>query len=70
MQQALNKLGANPPLVEDGISGPKTGAAVWQFQQQNGLRDTGLLDGATVAALTRATQAGASGCRAAIFPRS
>jgi len=60
MQQALNKLGANPPLVEDGISGPKTGAAVSQFQQQNGLRDTGLLDGATVAALTRATQAGGS----------
>ncbi|MDI3561348.1 peptidoglycan-binding protein [Bradyrhizobium sp. Arg816] len=60
MQQALNKLGANPPLAEDGISGPKTGAAVSQFQQQNGLRDTGLLDAATVAALTRATQAGGS----------
>lgn len=60
MQQALNKLGANPPLVEDGISGPKTRAAVSQFQQQNGLRDTGLLDGATVAAITRATQAGGS----------
>jgi len=58
MQQALNKLGANPPLVEDGISGPKTKAAVSQFQQQNGLRDTGLLDAATVAAITRATQAG------------
>ena len=51
MQQALNKLGANPPLAEDGISGAKTRAAVSQFQQQNGLRDTGLLDGATVAAL-------------------
>lgn len=58
MQQALNKLGANPPLAEDGISGPKTKAAVSQFQQQNGLRDTGLLDAATVAALTRATQSG------------
>ncbi|MCS3731866.1 peptidoglycan-binding protein [Bradyrhizobium betae] len=58
MQQALNKLGANPPLVEDGISGPKTKAAVSQFQQQNGLRDTGLLDAATVAAITRAAQAG------------
>ena len=56
MQQALNKLGANPPLAEDGISGPKTRAAVSQFQQQNGLRDTGLLDAATVAAVTRATQ--------------
>jgi lysozyme family protein/peptidoglycan hydrolase-like protein with peptidoglycan-binding domain len=61
MQQALNKLGANPPLAEDGISGPKTRTAVSQFQQQNGLRDTGLLDGATVAALTRAAQAGSTG---------
>lgn len=58
MQQALNKLGANPPLAEDGISGPKTRAAVSQFQEQNGLRDTGLLDAATVAAITRATQPG------------
>lgn len=56
MQQALNRLGANPPLAEDGISGPKTKAAVSQFQQQNGLRDTGLLDGATMAALSRGTQ--------------
>jgi len=61
MQQALNKLGANPPLAEDGISGPKTRAAVSQFQQQNGLRDTGLLDRATVAAITRATQSGTAG---------
>jgi lysozyme family protein/peptidoglycan hydrolase-like protein with peptidoglycan-binding domain len=58
MQQALNRLGANPPLAEDGISGPNTKAAVSQFQQQNGLRDTGLLDGATIAAITRATQPG------------
>ncbi|MBR0962085.1 peptidoglycan-binding protein [Bradyrhizobium japonicum] len=56
MQQALNRLGANPPLAEDGISGPKTRAAVSLFQQQNGLRDTGLLDAATVAAITRAMQ--------------
>jgi len=58
MQQALNRLGANPQLAEDGISGPKTRAAVSQFQQQNGLRDTGLLDGATIAAITRAAQSG------------
>jgi peptidoglycan hydrolase-like protein with peptidoglycan-binding domain len=61
MQQALNKLGANPPLDEDGISGPKTKTAVSQFQQRNGLRDTGLLDGATVAALTRTAQSGPTG---------
>jgi peptidoglycan hydrolase-like protein with peptidoglycan-binding domain len=54
MQQTLNKLGANPPLDEDGISGPKTKAAVSQFQQRNGLQDTGLLDGTTIAAITRA----------------
>jgi lysozyme family protein/peptidoglycan hydrolase-like protein with peptidoglycan-binding domain len=54
MQQTLNKLGANPPLDEDGISGPKTKAAVSQFQQRNGLQDTGLLDGTTIAAVTRA----------------
>jgi lysozyme family protein/peptidoglycan hydrolase-like protein with peptidoglycan-binding domain len=54
MQQTLNKLGANPPLDEDGISGPKTQAAVSQFQQQHSLADTGLLDGTTIAAITRA----------------
>ncbi|MDN5000593.1 peptidoglycan-binding protein [Bradyrhizobium sp. GCM10027634] len=54
MQQTLNKLGANPPLDEDGISGPKTKAAVSAFQQRNGLPDTGLLDGTTIAAITRA----------------
>ncbi len=54
MQQTLNKLGATPPLDEDGISGPKTKAAVSQFQQRNGLQDTGLLDGTTIAAITRA----------------
>ncbi|OKO88787.1 hypothetical protein AC629_08600 [Bradyrhizobium sp. NAS80.1] len=54
MQRALNKLGANPPLDEDGISGPKTKAAVSQFQQRNGLQDTGILDGTTIAAITRA----------------
>jgi lysozyme family protein/peptidoglycan hydrolase-like protein with peptidoglycan-binding domain len=56
MQQALNRLGASPPLAEDGISGPKTKAAVSRFQQQNGLNDSGLLDGATIAAITRAGQ--------------
>jgi len=56
MQQSLNKLGANPPLEEDGIIGPKTKAAVVQFQQQHGLGDTGILDSATSAAITRAAQ--------------
>ncbi|MGY8704358.1 peptidoglycan-binding protein [Bradyrhizobium sp. 18BD] len=56
MQQSLNKLGANPPLEEDGIVGPKTKAAVLQFQVQHGLSDTGILDNATTAAITRAAQ--------------
>jgi lysozyme family protein/peptidoglycan hydrolase-like protein with peptidoglycan-binding domain len=56
MQQSLNKLGASPPLDEDGIVGPKTKAAVAQFQQQHGLTETGVLDNATVAAITRAAQ--------------
>ncbi|OAF00688.1 hypothetical protein AYJ54_31070 [Bradyrhizobium centrolobii] len=59
VQQALNRLGANPPLAEDGISGPKTMAAVSRFQQQHGINDSGLLDGATIAAITRAAQPGA-----------
>jgi lysozyme family protein/peptidoglycan hydrolase-like protein with peptidoglycan-binding domain len=54
VQRALNTLGASPPLVEDGIIGPKTMAAVAQFQQQNGLTPaTGLLSAATIAAITK-----------------
>ena len=51
LQGSLNKLGANPPLAEDGKNGPKTMAAVSQFQRQNGLPDTGLADAATIAAI-------------------
>ncbi len=51
VQQALNKLGANPQLVEDGKNGPLTMAAVSQFQQQHILPNTGLADAATIAAI-------------------
>jgi len=51
VQQSLNKLGADPQLVEDGKNGPRTKAAISQFQQQNGLADTGLPDAATIAAI-------------------
>ncbi|QQO14382.1 peptidoglycan-binding protein [Bradyrhizobium diazoefficiens] len=61
MQQCLNKLGANPPLDEDGIVGPKTKAAVAQFQQQHGITESGVLDTVTVAAITRAAQLPAIG---------
>lgn len=56
MQKCLNNLGANPMLDEDGIVGPKTKAAVAQFQQQHGIAETGVLDTMTVAAITRAAQ--------------
>jgi lysozyme family protein/peptidoglycan hydrolase-like protein with peptidoglycan-binding domain len=51
LQGSLNKLGANPPLAEDGKNGPKTMAAVSHFQRDNGLPDTGLADAATIAAI-------------------
>ena len=56
VQQSLNRLGANPALVEDGLSGPRTMAAISRFQHDNGLPDTGLADAATLAALGRQPQ--------------
>ena len=53
VQKSLNKLGANPRLAEDGMNGPNTKAAVSQFQQQNGLKDTGLADAATITAIAQ-----------------
>ena len=53
VQQSLNVLGANPPLAEDGISGPLTMAAVARFQQANGLSPSGVADAATLAAIER-----------------
>ena len=57
VQQSLNALGANPPLAEDGISGPLTMAAVAQFQQANGLSPSGFADAATMAAIERRLRA-------------
>ena len=45
VQQALNGTGAK--LTVDGKWGPKTEAALKQFQQQHGLKATGHLDHAT-----------------------
>jgi lysozyme family protein/peptidoglycan hydrolase-like protein with peptidoglycan-binding domain len=51
VQQSLNKLGIDPKLAEDGILGRRTMAAISVFQQQNGLKDTGVPDAATIAAI-------------------
>lgn len=41
LQQALNAAGIQPPLVVDGLVGPKTEAAIKQFQQSMGMNPTG-----------------------------
>ena len=41
LQRALNKLGADPPLVDDGTFGPATEHAVKIFQQTHGLTADG-----------------------------
>lgn len=48
-QEALNKHGAQ--LVADGKMGPKTHAAIRDFQKSNNLKVTGKLDSATQKAL-------------------
>jgi len=53
VQQSLNKLGADPQLVEDGKNGPRTKAAISRFQLQNAMPDTGLPDAATFAAIAQ-----------------
>ncbi len=53
VQQSLNKLGADPRLVEDGKNGPRTKEAISRFQQQNGMPDTGLPDAVTLAAIAQ-----------------
>lgn len=54
VQQSLNRLGATPPLVEDGRNGPRTMTAVATFQARCGLDDTGLADARTIAAIQEA----------------
>lgn len=48
LQVSLNKLGASPPLVEDGLVGPALRTAVAEFQRKNGLDDDGLVGPATM----------------------
>lgn len=51
IQMALNKLGAKPALTVDGITGPKTKAAIKAFQASKGLTDDGIVGPKTLAAL-------------------
>jgi lysozyme family protein len=57
LQTALNKLGATPKLVVDGIAGAGTRTAVRAFQASHGLAGDGVADAATVAALKAALAA-------------
>ncbi len=54
LQQALNQLGADPVLAEDGIVGPKTKAALARWQGDHGLAPSGTLNPTTIAALRAA----------------
>lgn len=57
VQQALNYLGANPPLVVDGKDGLKTRAAIEAFQKAHGLAVDGIVGRFTRAALQLALKA-------------
>ncbi|MDB5599871.1 MAG: putative glycohydrolase [Xanthobacteraceae bacterium] len=54
LQQSLNALGAEPPLVDDGSFGPLTAAAVKAFQALHGLEVDGKANPATIAAIEAA----------------
>ncbi len=54
LQQSLNKLGTEPPLIIDGSFGPVTVAAVKAFQQAHGLEANGSVGPQTVAAIEQA----------------
>ena len=54
VQHALNQLGAQPPLAEDGVAGPRTIAAVKSFQSQAGITVDGIVGPETTTALQHA----------------
>jgi peptidoglycan hydrolase-like protein with peptidoglycan-binding domain len=57
VQHALNLLGANPPLQEDGVLGPKSVAAIKTFQLTHGLVADGVAGPKTKTGLAAALQA-------------
>lgn len=57
LQRALNRAGAAPPLVEDGVLGPITRAALMTFQRAHGLVVDGVAGPLTWARLGQANAA-------------
>lgn len=57
IQQALNKLGADPVLSTDGKFGPLSSAALKEFQQSHGLPADGNVSAETLTALESALAA-------------
>lgn len=55
IQEALNKLGASPPLTVDGVNGPATQKAIRDFQTSHGLVADGIVGELTTAALETAS---------------
>lgn len=51
IQQRLNELGIDPPLVADGVYGPKTRNAILSFQQSKGLNPDGIVGPKTLTAM-------------------
>jgi hypothetical protein len=51
LQRLLNETGVTPELTPDGVFGPKTEAAVRQFQHHMGFHPSGEADHGTIAAL-------------------
>lgn len=58
-QEALEAKGFHPGPI-DGVMGPRTSAAVRDFQRRNGLPVTGRLDGATASRLGLDTRTGSA----------
>jgi len=59
-QQALKDKGHDPGMV-DGVMGPKTQAALKDFQKSQGIQDTGRLDAETMSKLGIEGRSGAGG---------